>query len=81
MVPPPRSCSRESPISLSFLLIARSLTPPSFSSFQGLWLGYGTTTFPEVTEALTLNKDVHEAQVASERVASLLEAMAERLEV
>ncbi|KAL7416181.1 hypothetical protein BDY24DRAFT_381285 [Mrakia frigida] len=47
----------------------------------GRWLGYGTTTFPEVTEALTLDGDVKAAQIASENVVLLLEAMAERLSV
>lgn len=45
----------------------------------GMWLGYGTTTFPAVTEALTLEGDVAHANAEAERVAILLDAMADRL--
>lgn len=40
----------------------------------------GATTFPSITEALTLDKDVHAANVEAEKVAVLIQAMADRLQ-
>jgi hypothetical protein len=40
----------------------------------------GATTFPSITEALTLDRDVAAAQVEADKVALLLKAMAKRLE-
>ncbi|CDZ97375.1 Transferrin receptor and related proteins containing the protease-associated (PA) domain [Phaffia rhodozyma] len=47
----------------------------------GRWLGYGATTFPSITEALTLDASVEEAQSEADKVAELLFGIADRLEV
>lgn len=40
----------------------------------------GATTFPSITEALTLDKDVRAANFEAEKVAVLIQAMADRLQ-
>lgn len=51
------------------------LTPLPSPSFR-----QGATTFPSITEALTLDADVGEAQAEADKVAVLINAMAKRLE-
>jgi len=45
----------------------------------GLWLGYGATTFPAVTEALTIDHSPKEAQKEVYELAGMIEKMAKRL--
>ncbi|KAI0638366.1 Zn-dependent exopeptidase [Trametes polyzona] len=45
----------------------------------GKWLGYGATTLPAVTEALTIERNVTLAEEEAGRLASLLEDLAHRL--
>lgn len=45
----------------------------------GRWLGYGATTFPGVTEALTLDHDVEAAQQEADDLAEMIVAMADKL--
>ncbi|KAI0677358.1 Zn-dependent exopeptidase [Trametes maxima] len=45
----------------------------------GKWLGYGATTLPAVTEALTIEKNVTLAEVEARRLAVLLGKLAESL--
>ncbi|KAF9068546.1 hypothetical protein BDP27DRAFT_1421735 [Rhodocollybia butyracea] len=47
----------------------------------GKWLGYGATTMPAITEAITIEKNTAAAMVESERLAQLLDAMSENLQV
>ncbi|KAI0832612.1 Zn-dependent exopeptidase [Trametes gibbosa] len=45
----------------------------------GKWLGYGATTFPAVTEALTVDKNGTLAEKESRRLGSLLDELSARL--
>ncbi|KAL7421862.1 Vacuolar protein sorting-associated protein 70 [Cryptotrichosporon argae] len=45
----------------------------------GKWLGYGATTFPALTEALTIEKNVTLAQNEADQLADMINAMATRL--
>ncbi|KAK1922840.1 hypothetical protein DB88DRAFT_492893 [Papiliotrema laurentii] len=45
----------------------------------GLWLGYGATTFPALTEALTITKSPALAQKEANELGELIEKIAERL--
>lgn len=45
----------------------------------GKWLGYGATTLPGVTEALTYDKDVKAAEKEADKLASLLNEISEKL--
>ncbi|KZT62333.1 Zn-dependent exopeptidase [Calocera cornea HHB12733] len=47
----------------------------------GLWLGYGATTFPGLTEAFTIEKDATLAVSEAERLTELINAAAEGLTV
>ncbi|KAG8716114.1 hypothetical protein FRC11_009163 [Ceratobasidium sp. 423] len=46
----------------------------------GKWLGYGATTFPALTEAITLDKNATLATYEAERLARLLEKLAKNLD-
>ncbi|KAG9124463.1 hypothetical protein FRC07_011555 [Ceratobasidium sp. 392] len=46
----------------------------------GKWLGYGATTLPALTEAITIEKNSTLAAYEVERLTSLLEKLAEKLE-
>jgi len=46
----------------------------------GKWLGYGATTLPALTEAITIEKNMTLATYEAERLTALFEKMAERLE-
>ncbi|EMD40947.1 hypothetical protein CERSUDRAFT_111521 [Gelatoporia subvermispora B] len=45
----------------------------------GKWLGYGATTLPSITEALTFDNNVTLAEVESHRVAELIDKLADVL--
>ncbi|WWD17285.1 hypothetical protein CI109_101725 [Kwoniella shandongensis] len=45
----------------------------------GLWLGYGATTFPGLTEALTIDHDPALAQKEADELTDLISAIAKRL--
>ncbi|EKM80407.1 hypothetical protein AGABI1DRAFT_106593 [Agaricus bisporus var. burnettii JB137-S8] len=45
----------------------------------GKWLGYGATTFPALTEAITFEKDVKMAEFEVGRLTELLNKLAERI--
>ncbi|KAK8864419.1 hypothetical protein IAR55_001667 [Kwoniella newhampshirensis] len=45
----------------------------------GLWLGYGATTFPALTEAFTIDHDPALAQKEAEELTDLISKMAQRL--
>ncbi|KAJ9116408.1 hypothetical protein QFC22_004850 [Naganishia vaughanmartiniae] len=45
----------------------------------GKWLGYGATTFPALTEALTIEKSTSLAQKEADELAEMIGKMAERL--
>jgi N-acetylated-alpha-linked acidic dipeptidase len=45
----------------------------------GKWLGYGATTFPALTEALTIEKNVTLASEEASRLTELLDKLAHRL--
>ncbi|KAJ4494602.1 hypothetical protein C8J55DRAFT_497082 [Lentinula edodes] len=47
----------------------------------GKWLGYGATTFPALTEAITIDKNLTAAMFESGRLVKLLEQMIESLRV
>ncbi|KAI9056503.1 Zn-dependent exopeptidase [Trametes sanguinea] len=47
----------------------------------GKWLGYGATTLPSVTEALTFEKNATLAEKEASRVAALLDKLAETIKV
>ncbi|KAI5119745.1 hypothetical protein M0805_004077 [Coniferiporia weirii] len=47
----------------------------------GKWLGYGATTFPGLTEALTFDKNVTLAQVEAKRLGKLIDALAKDIRV
>ncbi|KAJ3853593.1 Zn-dependent exopeptidase, partial [Lentinula lateritia] len=47
----------------------------------GKWLGYGATTFPALTEAITIDKNLTAATFESGRLVKLLEQMIEDLRV
>jgi N-acetylated-alpha-linked acidic dipeptidase len=42
----------------------------------GKWLGYGATTLPGLTEAITIDKNSTLAQVEAKRVQSLIHTLA-----
>ncbi|KAI0650552.1 Zn-dependent exopeptidase [Trametes meyenii] len=46
----------------------------------GKWLGYGATTLPAITEALTLEKNATLAELESQRLAMLLNKLAKSLQ-
>ncbi|WVF71481.1 hypothetical protein IAT40_006287 [Kwoniella sp. CBS 6097] len=46
----------------------------------GLWLGYGATTFPALTEAITIAHSAELAQKEADDLAGLIEGIAKRLE-
>ncbi|BEJ14845.1 hypothetical protein CspHIS471_0406120 [Cutaneotrichosporon sp. HIS471] len=45
----------------------------------GKWLGYGATTFPALTEAITIEKDEELARKEAQELTDMISAMAERL--
>ncbi|GMK59448.1 hypothetical protein CspeluHIS016_0800540 [Cutaneotrichosporon spelunceum] len=45
----------------------------------GKWLGYGATTFPALTEAITIEKDLERAREEAAALTALISAMAMRL--
>ncbi|ORY34010.1 hypothetical protein BCR39DRAFT_518112 [Naematelia encephala] len=45
----------------------------------GLWLGYGATTFPSLTEALTIDHSPELAQKEADELTEMIDAMAVRL--
>jgi len=45
----------------------------------GYWLGYGATTLPGITEAITLQKNATQAEYEAERLAARIEKMAVHL--
>jgi len=47
----------------------------------GLWLGYGATTFPGLTEAFTIEKDAELAKFEAERLVELIEGAAQGLKI
>ncbi|KAJ3997951.1 Zn-dependent exopeptidase [Lentinula boryana] len=47
----------------------------------GKWLGYGATTFPALTEAIVIEKNMTEAVLESGRLVELLKGMIENLKV
>ncbi|KAJ3747714.1 Zn-dependent exopeptidase [Lentinula detonsa] len=47
----------------------------------GKWLGYGATTFPALTEAIVIEKNMKEAVLESRRLVELLKGMIENLKV
>ncbi|KAI0940119.1 hypothetical protein AcV5_001313 [Taiwanofungus camphoratus] len=47
----------------------------------GKWLGYGATTLPAVTEALTLERNATLAEIEARRVAGLIDKLAETIAV
>ncbi|WVR07065.1 hypothetical protein IAU60_004104 [Kwoniella sp. DSM 27419] len=46
----------------------------------GLWLGYGATTFPALTEAITIDHSAELAQKEADELAEMIDEMAKRLE-
>ncbi|KAI0832613.1 Zn-dependent exopeptidase [Trametes gibbosa] len=47
----------------------------------GRWLGYGATTLPSVTEALTFERNATQAELEAGRVAALLDKLTETIRV
>ena len=46
-----------------------------------IYIGYGATTLPAVTESITLDGDVNSAELEAERVAVLLDKLSENMKV